>query len=228
VVADRRGGTCRGLGRRGGAITAIVVTPDGSGVYVIAVAEGVTSVGIFTHLANGSLRRIGGRTGCLQKTGPAGCKGGHGLRLIEGIALSPDGHSLYVTSTYSSYAGAISTLTRGAGAALSQAPGTAGCLSANGGECGVDKALSGAESVAVSPDGTAVYVTGLYGLALFGRDEAGTLAAPAGAAGCLSDFHKGCTKARDLEATVAVAVSPDGKNVYVTSLEPGGVSVFSR
>jgi DNA-binding beta-propeller fold protein YncE len=228
VVADRRGGTCRGLGRRGGAITAIVVTPDGSGVYVIAVAEGVTSVGIFSHLANGSLRRIGGRTGCLQKTGPAGYKGGHGLRLIEGIALSPDGHSLYVTSTYSSYAGAISTLTRSAGAALSQAPGTAGCLSANGGECGVDKALSGAESVAVSPDGTAVYVTGLYGLALFGRDEAGTLAAPVGAAGCLSDFHKGCTKARNLEATVAVAVSPDGKNVYVTSLEPGGVSVFSR
>jgi DNA-binding beta-propeller fold protein YncE len=228
VVADRRGGSCRGLGRRGGAITAILATPDGTGVYVIAVAEGVTSVGIFSRRANGSLRRIGGRTGCLRKTGPGGCPGGRGLRLIEGIALSPDGHSLYVTSTYSSYAGAISTFTRGPGARLSQAPGTAGCLSANGGECGVDKALSGAGAVAVSPYGTPVYVAGLYGLAVLDRDESGVVWAPSGAAACLSDFHKGCIKARNLEATEAVATSPDGNNVYVTSLEPGGVSTFTR
>jgi DNA-binding beta-propeller fold protein YncE len=229
VVADRRGGTCRGLGRRGGAITAIVTTPDGGGAYAIAVAEGVTSVGIFSRLANGGLRRVGGRTGCLQKTGPSGCPAGRGLRLIEGIALSPDGHSLYVTSTYSSYAGAISTFTRAEGAAaLTQAPGTAGCLSANGGECGVDRGLSEAGAAAVSPDGTAVYVTSLYGLALLGRDEAGSLSAPAGASSCLSDFHQACTKARGLEATEAVAISPDGKNVYVTSLEPGGIAIFSR
>ena len=228
VVADRRGGTCRGLGRRGGAITAIVATPDGSGVYVIAVAEGVTSVGIFSRQANGSLRRVGGRTGCLHKTGPGGCRAGHGLRLIEGIALSPDGHSLYVTSTYSSYAGAISTFTRGAGAALSQAPGAAGCLSVNGGECAVDKALADVEAVAVSPDGTGVYVTGLYGLAVLDRGESGALTVPAGKAACISDFKKLCTAAHGLEATTAVTVSPDSKNVYVTSLEPGGVAVFSR
>jgi DNA-binding beta-propeller fold protein YncE len=228
VVADRRGGTCRGLGRRGGAITAIVATPDGGGVYVIAVAEGVTSVGIFSRQANGSLRRIGGRTGCLHKTGPSGCRAGHGLRLIEGIALSPDGHSLYVTSTYSSYAGAISTFTRGAGAALSQAPGTAGCLSVNGGECAVDKALADVEGVAVSPDGTGVYVAGLYGLAVLDRGESGALTAPAGKAACLSDFKKLCAAAHGLEATGAVTVSPDSKNVYATSFEPGGVAIFSR
>jgi DNA-binding beta-propeller fold protein YncE len=134
-----------------------------------------------------------------------------------------------VTSTYSGYAGAISTFTRGAGAALSQAPGTAGCLSVDGGECGVDKALADVEGVAVSPDGTGVYVSGLYGLTVLDRSESGALTVPAGKAACLSDFKRPlCGAAHGLEATIAVAVSLDSKNVYVTSLEPGGLAVFSR
>jgi DNA-binding beta-propeller fold protein YncE len=71
VVADRRGGSCRGLGRRGGAITAILATPDGGGVYVIAVAEGVTSVGIFSRQAMGACAGSAGAPAASTRPAPA-------------------------------------------------------------------------------------------------------------------------------------------------------------
>jgi DNA-binding beta-propeller fold protein YncE len=226
----------RGCGAKGageGATDGIVASADGRSVYLVAAGETadgviVTRVDSFARAATGGLRRVGGRAGCLHATGRAGCPAGRGLRLIEGLALSPDGHSLYVTSTFSSYAGSISIFGRSPTGALSQPASKAACFSADGGECGVDKALSEARGVTVSPDGSAVYVTSLYGLAVLDRDESGALTAPPGAAGCLSDSHRPCTRTRNLEATSAVAVSPDGANVYVTSFEPGGIAVFTR
>ena len=60
------------------------------------------------------------------------------------------------------------------------------------------------------------------------RDEAGRLTVPRGAGACVSDFKSSCAKGRGLEATTGVVVSPDSRNLYVTSLEPGGVAVFGR
>ena len=225
---------CGGIPVGEGATDAIVASADGRSVYTVAVDIGyedvITRVDAFARKANGSLRRLGGRTGCLHPTGPKGCPGGRGMRDIEGLALSPDGHSLYVSSHFgdSAKAGAVTIFRRAAGGALSQAPGKQACISANGGECVADKALAGAGAIAISPDGTGVYVTGLYGLAVLDRSESGALTAPAGAASCLSDFKQICSPAHGLEATSAVAVSPDSKSVYVTSFEPGGLAVFGR
>jgi DNA-binding beta-propeller fold protein YncE len=226
---------CGGVPPGEGATDAIVAGADGRSIYAIAVDLSdeetvITRVDAFARRANGVLRRLGGRTGCLHPSGPKGCPGGRGLRDIEGLALSPDGRSLYVTSHFgdSSKAGAVTIFRRAAGGALSQPPGKEACISANGGECATDKALAGANGVAVSPDGTNLYATGLYGLAVLDRSESGALTAPAGAAACLSDFKRSCTQARGLEATGAVTVSPDGRSVYVTSFEPGGLAIFSR
>jgi DNA-binding beta-propeller fold protein YncE len=229
VTAVAQGGSCKTLGLRPGAVLSIVVPADGASAYALLIVEGLTSLQLFARHPDGTLQRTGGRTSCYHPTGSSGCPGGSGLREIDGLALSPDGTSLYVTSGFgfSSKAGAVTTFHR-AGGALSQSPGTAGCISANGGECAVDKVLAGAEEIAVSPDGTDAYVTTLYGLAILDRDPTGALTVPPGKAACLSDFKKLCAPARNLEAPDGVGVSPDGKNVYVTSLEPGGVSVFDR
>lgn len=140
----------------------------------------------------------------------------------------PRRHSLYVGSNFSAKSGAVSIFNRSAGGGLSQAPGKEGCLSANGGECRTDVALAEAGALTVSPDGTGVYVTGLYGLAVLDRSESGALTVPAGKGACLSDFKAFCTAVHGLEATSAVAVSPDSKSIYVTSFEPGGLAVFGR
>jgi DNA-binding beta-propeller fold protein YncE len=179
TVATAHGRRCAKLGKRAGSTYDIVASSDGRSIYALEVdEEGVASIELFARQPNGTLRRTGGRTGCLHKTGPAGCKGGRGLRLIEGLALSPGGHSLYVTSLYESYAGSVSIFDRGPTGALTQPPGKEACLSANGGECAVDMALSEAGWIAVSPDGTAVYVTSLWGLAVLGRSENGALTVP--------------------------------------------------
>lgn len=218
-----------------GATDAIVASSDGRSVYAVAVDIGYedvfTRVDSFAHKADGGLRRTGGRTGCLHPTGAKGCPGGRGMREIEGLALSADGHSLYVASHFgtTNKAGAVTIFRRAANGKLSQVPGKEACVSANGGECLTDKALAVADAVAVSPDGTGVYVTGLYGLVVLDRGESGALSVPAGAGACLSDFKPSlCTPAHGLEATSAVTVSPDSKNVYVTSFEPGGLAIFSR
>ncbi len=218
-----------------GATNAIVASADGRSVYTVAVDVGYedvfTRVDSFARKPGGELRRTGGRTGCFHPHGPRGCPGGRGMRDAEGLALGPDGSSLYVASAFgsSNKAGAVTIFRRAPGGKLSQVAGKEACVSANGGECIADKALAGANAVAVSPDGTAVYVTGLYGLAILKRDESGRAWPPSGASACLSDFKPElCTPAHGLEATAAVVVSPDSKNVYVTSFEPGGLAVFSR
>ena len=234
VVAAAGSGSCTAAKIASGSAPGIAIAPDGQGVYVIVDAEtpaGFVSTRLETFARNvaGGLRRLGGtRAGCLHFLHGKPCPGGRGLRSIEGVALSPDGRSLYLTSGYSAHAGSISIFRRGPGNKLSQVAGKQACLSANGGECRVDEALAFAGEVTVSPDGTNVYVDSLYGIAVLDRDEAGCLTVPRGNAACASDFRGSCVQARGLEATTGLAVSPDAKNLYVTSLEPGGVAVFRR
>jgi DNA-binding beta-propeller fold protein YncE len=234
VVAAKGSPSCDAAKLPSGSAPGIAVAPDGQGVYVIVDAETPagfvnTRLESFARNAAGGLRRLGGtRAGCLHFLHGKPCPGGRGLRSIEAVALSPDGRSLYLTSGYSSKAGAISIFRRGPGNKLTQVADKQACLSANGGECRRDPALAFAGEVTVSPDGTGVYVDTLYGIAVLARDEAGRLTVPRGAGACVSDFKSSCLRGRGLEATTGVAVSPDSKNLYVTSLEPGGVAVFRR
>ncbi len=90
----------------------------------------------------------------------------------------------------------------------------------------------GSRAIAVSPDGSNVYVAASRSnaVAVFRRNQkTGVLGQPSGAAGCVAVrgvFE--CGQANGLNGPNSVAVSPDGRNVYVTSRGSNAIAVFRR
>ena len=194
--------------------------------------------------SSSSFSQLAGERGCVTQEAPLpfggeafeGCGNARGLLSPYAVAVSPDDKHVYVASSGAEAAGsnAIVAFSRaGDTGALT----SAGCVSDSGGDgrpgtdgfCVDGDALLGASAVAVSPDGRHVYVATHIsnGLAWLARDsDAGTLTP----VGCIKEFPRAdrCRAGLGLEGTSGVAVSPDGKQVYVTADKPGSVSVFSR
>ena len=106
---------------------------------------------------------------------------------------------------------------RRTGALTSSSPvRAAASASARATSCLVGRALNEPTSLAVSPDGERVYVTGRRfpsGVAVFTRGSDGSVTQPAGPSGCVT--HMGgfeCAPARGLSSPEEVAVSPDSRN----------------
>jgi DNA-binding beta-propeller fold protein YncE len=147
------------------------------------------------------------------------------------VAVSVDGKSVYVTSDPSD---AVAIFDRDTGTgALSQKPGTAGCISAggSGGACQNGPALADPWFVTASPDGTSVHVTftSSDAVAVFDRDPAtGELTQKPGLA-CVSETGTGaCQDGTALDAAFGVAASPDANSVYVSSQLSSAVAIFDR
>lgn len=187
----------------------------------------------------GTLTQLPGTSGCLvdRATPPRGCQPVRALRgpgpLLgsHAVALSPDGNDLYVASARGD---AIAVFRRNqVTGQLTQAPGSAGCVAARrAAACGLAVGLAGPNSVAVSADGDNVYATSATSssVTIFRRNRAtGALTQLPGAAGCVAKVATpGCASARALNGPDAVAVSPDGKNVYVGAFFGNAVLAFAR
>ena len=124
--------------------------------------------------------------------------------------------------------------------ALIQLPGPSGCL--------VDRAtprrgcepvralrgpgpLLGSNAIAISSDGTSLYVAAYESGAIdvFDRDRQGIVAQKPGERGCVAAARvHGCTLGRALSGVSSVVVSPDGKNVYSTAENSNAVDIFRR
>jgi DNA-binding beta-propeller fold protein YncE len=205
----------------------VAVSPGGSSVYVAS----YNSMAIFRRdAATGRLTQLPGTSGCLSRGGSGGaCAVARGFRVPTSVTVSPDGENVYVTSSISD---AVVAFARDASTgALTQLGGTAGCVSPIEPSCAVGKALSGANSVAVSPDGNNVYVAANHSDAVtaFRRNTStGELTQLEGTAGCLKKASADCRPGRALDGANSVAVSPDGASVYVASELSDAVAALRR
>ena len=216
----------------------VVVSPDGKSVYVVA--NGSKAVAIFDrNTASGALTQKSGVAGCVSNDGTDGdednpvggaCQDGRSLESVSDIAISPDGQSVYVSARSAGIAIFDRDTTTGA---LTQMAGAEGCIE----EDGLDGCREGRRvaprAITVSPDGQSVYAAGGSETIILDRAGSGELTQKAGVAGCISEFGGGgsavgCEFARAMDDPTAVAVSPDGSSVYVTSDNSGEIAIFDR
>ena len=189
--------------------------------------------------------RLSGSGGCLVAPGQiegalnSGC--GEGKALVEpnAIAISPEGNNLYVASgtsgsTVASSFGSVAILKREpATGAISEV----GCLSSDGtdgrdgasGACTATPSLLGADGVAVSPDGSTVFVASdeSASVVAFSRNPATGLLTRVG---CFQ-YHpypgSGCAAANVFPGSAALATSADGKALYIASPTLGSISTLT-
>jgi DNA-binding beta-propeller fold protein YncE len=149
--------------------------------------------------------------------------------------VSGDGGSVY---TVSSANDAVVVFRRDATTGeLTQLTGAAGCITRVGAGCRVARAFHAPVSATVSPDGKSVYVAsaGSHAVAVLRRNTTtGALFQPTATSGCVSetgsdpaDPEATCADGKALESVGDVAVSADGKNVYLSSVL-GTVAAFRR
>jgi 6-phosphogluconolactonase (cycloisomerase 2 family) len=197
------------------------VSPDGRNVYV---SGGIgNSIAVLRRdPATGALRQPPGEAGCVRNRsggasqgGPApgedGCKQVDGLRYPRTIALSPDGRFLYAAafSADSIVIYARDALT-GALAPLA----------------GATPALDGVTDLALSRDGRFLYATAYHdgAVSAFARDPADGSLAPIG---CVADGARaGCAPGRGLRGAFNLALSPEGRSLYVVARHSGSLAVF--
>jgi DNA-binding beta-propeller fold protein YncE len=221
----------------------LAVSPDGKTVYVAASAGGGGSAGALTVHSRESVSGGVQEFQCLPSaTTAAGVCHNEGAAVPQAqragaVAVSPDGNNVYLASGYGG--GAVTSFNRinsgVATGAISPSSPVVNCvsMSAAPGCTAEAKALGGVTfGIAVSPDGRDVYVSALDGgVSVYERDPStGALTFDQ----CLTGVSTpGCTLVPALNANDArqVAVSPDGRFVYVTvtgALGEGGVIAFAR
>jgi DNA-binding beta-propeller fold protein YncE len=147
------------------------------------------------------------------------------LNAPVGIALSPDGKTVYVAG-----ANDVTVLDRNSKGQLSYA----GCVSddGSGGLCAdaPGTPLTGAVTVAVSPDGKSLYAGGDASstVSVYDRAPAGQLTY----AGCVSDSGSGGLCADlpgdPIARTWSLRVSPDGNTVYASGYNSKAIAVLDR
>jgi hypothetical protein len=196
-----------GPGNGSDAASAVAVSPDGSRVFVTGASRGATTTGYLTVAYSAA---TGARLWVQRYNGP-----GNGNDAASAVAVSPGGSRVFVTGAsrgtrsgpdyatvaYSAVTGARLWVQRYNG------PG-------NGNDA--------AYSVAVSPGGGRVFVTGASQGARSGPDYATVAYSAVTGARLWAARYNG--PGNSFDAASAVAVSPDGSRVFVTGASRGATT----
>jgi DNA-binding beta-propeller fold protein YncE len=173
---------------------------------------------------------------CVSDSGSDGaCTDATTLRGATGMAMSPDGTTLYVAAATSN---AVDVFARDpATGALRQT----GCYMSEAppGPCTSVAGLGGVSDLALSPDGASLYAAGGADstLVTFAITGGGVLRS----VGCLEDADDAefrdeegpspldsCAKAPGLSSASGVAVSPDGRTVFATASGSSALTTYAR
>jgi DNA-binding beta-propeller fold protein YncE len=183
----------------------VVASPDGTKIYVTGQSAGATSDSDYATIAyNATTAAV---VWTKRYNGPA-----NGADAASAIAVSPDGTKLYVTgrSTGSTSDSDYATIAYNA---------TTGAVVWTTRYNGLSNNYDAARTVAVSPDGTKVYVSG-ESIGSTGDWDYATVAYNAMTGAVVwTKRYNGTTDSTD--AAYAVTVSPDSTKVYVTGLSFG-------
>ncbi|HYV15940.1 MAG TPA: beta-propeller fold lactonase family protein [Conexibacter sp.] len=208
-------------------LTDVAVSPDGRSVYVTSYTS--ASITRFDRdPATGKLTRAGCITSAMG-CGSAAVDGKPGLDGARSVAVSADGHSVYVVGETADAVAAFARDTRtGALTYVGCITGAAtGCTGAGA----VSKAgLDAPESVAVSPDGDAVFVASYNSSAIAGFVRNPTTSALRYVA-CFAQgpvCGGGGNDVVGLGGAEDVVFSPDGANIYVSAFVSQAVTRFTR
>ena len=220
--------------------SSVTIAPDGGQVFVTAADIG----GVTSYARDAATGRLTPQ-GCLLDKAPRGgsCTSAPALAGAAASALSPDGKTLFVASAGDE---ALALFARDpAGGRLTpsscfrhrvatdadavdpEASEDEEAEDAAADDCKPAMAIGQAREVVVSSDGRGVFVLGDEGsLATFGRDPAsGELTQTGCAEGDVT--YKACSEARGLFDARGMAVSSDGRSLYVANQSAHAVSVLS-
>jgi hypothetical protein len=172
-----------------------VMDPEGKNLYTASQFVG-GPIAEFAVNSDGSLSQLAAPNDCIEETGDdEGCGTTDGQGIASGweLAMSSDGENLYAAAPDDACGGSshcedVAEFTRNADGSLTQLASPDNCIqdeSAGGeDECDNENGLGlGGEGVAISPDGTSVYVTGQNDVAEFARTPPATLTVSLAGAG---------------------------------------------
>lgn len=213
----------------------IAVSPDGKDLYVGA--GGTSSEGdiaSFERGAEGALKQLPLEEGCISET-VRGCSHAEHIQGTEDLVVSPDGNYVYGTSTA---VNSVVELKRTGSGALEQLGPPNACVTTEKSFSGCTevKEMGGPVGVAVSPDGSNVYVSSRElnksAVAAFERGPGGELTQLVGYP-CVTEAASDCEPSPSnerigLKYARRVTVSPDGTNVYVAAQSGHAIAEFAR
>jgi DNA-binding beta-propeller fold protein YncE len=222
------GGCAKAIGL--GVPNSVAVSADGKDVYATSLASNAV-VSFRRNPSTGALTQLGNGTGCIANVAKPGCITGRALDGPDGVAVSPDGTSVYA-GVFAGSAIAVFSRNPSTGA-LAQPTDATGCVVKTPvAGCTTGLALGNPEGLVVSPNGTNLYVAapGSNALDTFARNTStGALTQATDGTGCIVEVAlTGCTATgRQLGGADAVTISPNGASVYVTSALSNSVTTFA-
>jgi 6-phosphogluconolactonase (cycloisomerase 2 family) len=227
---------------------ALAITPDGRHAYS---ADFVNGISIFDrNPVTGLLTQKTGATGCVtdtgkDNTGASTCAAGRVLAGAYPLVVAPNGRTLYVGARTD---GGVSVFRIEANGSLAQLAGTAGCVTETGQDqnhnpCALGRGLAHIYGATLSPDGRTLYGADddntVGAVSVFSvASVTGALTQLPGHLGCVSSDGSdngtsgACFDGRGLLRAYQVAISPNGRSVYVAaaglSTTYGALDVFTR
>ncbi len=208
-------------------VSGLALSSDGKNLYAAATGSGGSSGGDIAEFERhtsgseeGALTQLAGSNACLTSTGVTGCASALDINGSGELIVSPDGQNVYANSFVEN---AILEFSRESSGELKQLAGPNTCISSSAttpSGCTSVKGIEESFGMAISPDGSDLYATGIAdnAVATFERSASGgALTQFAAPYECITENAAGCgtNKAVGLEEAWLPVISPDGANVYV-------------